>query len=166
MPKRIITTALVTVLVTLAASRPAASGEPAAPLRAGVIGLDAHASSWTRILNAPDAEGELAEMTVVAGFPGGSPDIPQSMELLKRGIETFKKLDVELVDSIDNLLDKVDVVLILSIDGRPHLEQVCDVYSSVTRWTSMPTSMALYSIISTRRERGTCTNPWLVRRPG
>ncbi len=123
MSKRFIVAALVAVLVSLAANRPAAAAEPAAPLRAGIIGLDAHASSWTRILNAPDAEGELAEMTVVAGYPAGSPDIPQSMELLKKGIETFKKMDVELVDSIDKLLDKVDVVMILSIDGRPHLEQ-------------------------------------------
>ncbi len=123
MSKRFIATMLVAVFVTVASNGPARAGEPAAPLRAGIIGLDAHASSWTRILNAPDAEGELAEMTVVAGYPAGSPDIPQSMELLKRGIETFKKLDVELVDSIDELLEKVDVVMILSIDGRPHLEQ-------------------------------------------
>lgn len=123
MSKRFVSTALAAVLVTLAAGWSAMAGEPAAPLRAGIIGLDAHASSWTRILNNPDAEGELAEMTVVAGFPAGSPDIPQSMELLKRGIETFKKMDVELVDSIDELIEKVDVVMILSIDGRPHLEQ-------------------------------------------
>lgn len=123
MSKRFITTILVAAIITLAAAGPARTAEPAVPWRAGIIGLDAHASVWTRILNNPDAEGELAEMTVVAGYPAGSPDIPQSMELLKRGIETFKKLDVELVDSIDELLEKVDVVMILSIDGRPHLEQ-------------------------------------------
>lgn len=123
MSRRLIVAAMAAVFVTLAAGWLAVAAEPATPLRAGIIGLDAHASSWTRILNAPDAEGELAEITVVAGYPGGSPDIPQSMDLLKRGIETFKQLDVELVDSIDELLEKVDVVMILSIDGRPHLEQ-------------------------------------------
>jgi len=123
MSKRFAATISVAIFMTFAALRPASAAEPAEPLRAGIIGLDAHAGSWTRILNNPDAEGELAEMTVVAGYPAGSSDIPQSMELLKRGIETFKKLDVELVDSIDELLEKVDVVMILSIDGRPHLEQ-------------------------------------------
>ena len=34
---------------------------------------------------------------------------------------------VELVDSIDALLAKVDVVLLESVDGRPHLAQVTPV---------------------------------------
>ncbi len=93
------------------------------PLKAGIIGLDAHAQSWAQILNNPDAIGELAEMTVVAGYAGGSPDIPQSQELLKKGIETFQQLNIELVDSIPALLEKVDAVMVLSIDGRPHLDQ-------------------------------------------
>lgn len=97
--------------------------ELAPPLKAGIIGLDAHARPWAQILNNPQAEGELAEITVVAGYPGGSPDIPQSQELLKGGIKTFRDLNIELVDSIAQLLEKVDVVMILSIDGRPHLEQ-------------------------------------------
>lgn len=99
------------------------AGERSLPLKAGIIGLDAHARPWARIVNDAKAKGELADMTIVAGYPGGSPDIPQSLELLEKGIEKFKQLDVELVDSIDALLERVDVVMILSIDGRPHLEQ-------------------------------------------
>src|SRR5439155_7188118 len=34
------------------------------------------------------------------------------------------KHGVEIVDSIEKLLPKVDVVLLESVDGRPHLEQV------------------------------------------
>ena len=94
-----------------------------APLRAGIIGLDAHALPWTKILNDPQAKGELAEMIVVAGYPGGSPDIPQSMQILERSFEPIRALGVEIVDSIDALLAKVDVVLVLSIDGRTHLAQ-------------------------------------------
>lgn len=63
--------------------------------------MDAHALAWTKIINDPEATGELADMTVVAGFPGGSPDIPQSMELLRAQVEPVKKLGVELVNSID-----------------------------------------------------------------
>jgi predicted dehydrogenase len=99
------------------------AAQPALPLRAGVIGLDAHAPVWAKILNDPKATGELADMVVVAGFPGGSPDIPQSMELLAGGKKTFEELNIPLVNSIDELLKKVDVVLLLSIDGRTHLEQ-------------------------------------------
>jgi len=102
---------------------PVRAGEPAVPLKAGIIGLDAHARNWTQILNNPEATGELADMIVAAGYPGGSPDIPQSMELLEQGNEAFRQMGVPLVESIDELIQKVDVVMILSIDGRPHLEQ-------------------------------------------
>jgi hypothetical protein len=33
-------------------------------------------------------------------------------------------MDVEIVDSIDALLERVDVVLLESLDGRKHLEQI------------------------------------------
>ena len=69
-------------------------------------------------------------MTVVAGFPGGSSDIPQSMELLKAQVEPVAALGVEIVDSIDELLKKVDVVMILSIDGRKHLDEVRPVFAA------------------------------------
>jgi predicted dehydrogenase len=104
--------------------------QPSLPLKAGIIGMDAHALAWTKIINDPQATGELADMTVVAGFPGGSPDIPQSMELLKAQVEPVAALGVEIVDSIDELLQKVDVVMILSIDGRKHLEQVLPVFAA------------------------------------
>ena len=63
--------------------------EQSLPLKAGIIGLDAHALPWTKIINDPQATGELADMVVVAGYPGGSPDIPQSMELLARARGRF-----------------------------------------------------------------------------
>ena len=100
------------------------------PLKAGIIGLDAHALPWTKIINEPGATGELADMVVVAAYPGGSPDIPQSMELLAARQGPIAELGVEIVDSIDELLMKVDVVMILSIDGRAHLEQAKPVFAA------------------------------------
>ncbi|MCC7338929.1 MAG: Gfo/Idh/MocA family oxidoreductase [Pirellulaceae bacterium] len=109
---------------------PSRADEPAARLKAGIIGMDAHALAWTKILNDPQVSGELAEMIVVAAYPGGSPDIPQSMELLKAHVEPVAAMGVEIVDSIDELIQKVDVVMILSIDGRAHLEQVRPVFAA------------------------------------
>lgn len=102
----------------------------AEPIKAGIIGIDAHANSWTKIINNPEATGELADLTVVAAYPGGSPDIPQSMELLEKAREPMIAAGVEMVDSIDALIEKVDVVMILSIDGRPHLEQAKPVFEA------------------------------------
>ena len=102
----------------------------AEPIKAGIIGIDAHANSWTKIINNPKATGELADITVVAAYPGGSPDIPQSIELLEKAREPMIAAGVEMVDSIDALIKKVDVVMILSIDGRPHLEQAKPVFEA------------------------------------
>jgi predicted dehydrogenase len=99
-------------------------------MKAGIIGLDAHALPWTRIVNNPQAAGALADMRIVAGFPGGSPDIPQSMEILEKSIDPVRELGVEIVSSVDQLLAKVDVVLLLSIDGRRHLDEARQVFPS------------------------------------
>ncbi len=104
--------------------------EPSLPLKAGIIGVDAHAVPWTKILNDTEATGELADMVVVAAYPGGSPDIPQSMELLEKGVGPIAEMGVEIVDSIDKLIEKVDVVMVLSIDGRTHLEQAKPVFAA------------------------------------
>lgn len=103
------------------------------PLKAGIIGCDAHALPWTQIINAADAPGELADMTVVAAFAGGSQDIPQSIQIRDSSVAAIAALGVEMVDSIDELIKKVDVVMILSIDGRTHLEQVRPVFAAGKR---------------------------------
>ena len=117
-------------LVFMASATKLQAVEPASRIKAGIIGCDAHALDWTRIVNNPKATGELVAMTIVAAYPGGSPDIPESMDYLKKSVEPMKALGVEMVDSIEALLAKVDVVLLLSIDGRPHLEQAKPVFAA------------------------------------
>ncbi len=118
----------------LAASTLAFAAAPGSvPLKAGIIGVDAHALPWTKLINNPKNTGPLAEIRIVAAYPGGSPDIPQSMALLKQEVEPVRALGVEMVDSIDALLKKVDVVLLLSIDGRKHLEQARPVFAAGKR---------------------------------
>jgi hypothetical protein len=63
---------------------------------------------------------------VVAGFPGGT-DIPSSRDRVGKFTEQLRAMGIEIVDSIPALLDKVDVVLLESVDGRPHLQQVLPV---------------------------------------
>lgn len=98
---------------------------PAKTLRAGLIGLDtSHVIAFTKLLNDSLAKGDLADVTVVAGFPGGTRDNPASWDRVDRYTEQLRGMGVEIVPSIDELLKKVDVVLLESVDGRPHLEQV------------------------------------------
>ena len=97
-------------------------------LRAGIIGLDtSHAPAFAGVLNGPKATGELGGVKVVAAFPGGSPDVPASADRVEGFTKRLAEMGVEIVPSIDALLPKVDVVLLESVDGRPHLEQVIPV---------------------------------------
>jgi Oxidoreductase family, NAD-binding Rossmann fold len=123
---RNVTWAVFLGLALVTASSRAQDGEKG--LRAGIIGLDtSHAPAFAKLLNGPEATGDLAGVRVVAAFPGGSPDLPASADRVKGYTEEFQKLGIEIVPSIDELLKKVDVVMLESVDGRPHLEQVLPV---------------------------------------
>lgn len=102
----------------------AANAEDAPEIRVGMIGLDtSHATAFTRLLNDEKAPAELANCRVVAAYPHGSADIQSSVSRIPKYTEEMKKMGVEIVDSIETLLKKVDVVLLETNDGRLHLEQ-------------------------------------------
>jgi len=97
-------------------------------LRAGIIGLDtSHVLAFTRILNAEKVAPELAGCRVVAAYPKGSPDIESSTKRVPAYTKQIRELGVEIVDSIPELIKKVDVVFLETNDGRPHLEQILPV---------------------------------------
>jgi hypothetical protein len=94
-------------------------------LRAGIIGLDtSHVVAFTRLLNAATPKPELAGVRVTSAYPGGSADLPASRNRVAGFTrELHDGFKVAIVGSIEELLASVDVVLLESVDGRPHLEQ-------------------------------------------
>jgi hypothetical protein len=102
------------------------------PLKAGIIGLDtSHVVAFTQLLNAAKPKPELAGVRVVAAYPGGSPDLPASHDRVAGYTKELRdKFGVAIVDSIEDLLSRVDVVLLESVDGRPHLEQARPVFQA------------------------------------
>jgi hypothetical protein len=97
-----------------------------ADLRMGIIGCDtSHVLAFTGILNNPEAKGHVAGGKVVAAYKGGSADIPSSFAHIEGYSKTLReKHGGEICESIEELCQNVDVVLLESVDGRPHLEQV------------------------------------------
>jgi predicted dehydrogenase len=111
-------------IVGLGLSAAAAVAADAPPVKVGVLGLDNYqAVAYSQLFNDPKATGDLAGLRVVAAYPFGSPEIAESLEGLPKWKEQIGKFGVELVDSIDELLKRCDVVMIMSLDGRTHLEQ-------------------------------------------
>jgi hypothetical protein len=101
------------------------SAAAAADLRIGLIGLDtSHVIAFTRLFNDTNAADHVPGGTVVAGFKGGSPDVEASWSRVDRYTEQLRReFGVRIVDSIEELCRQVDVVLLESVDGRPHLDQ-------------------------------------------
>lgn len=96
--------------------------------RVGIIGLDtSHSVAFTKTLNASDAAAAYKGYKIVSAYPKGSNDIITSVERIPGYTEEVKKMGVEIVPSIADLLKKVDVVLLETNDGRLHLEQALQV---------------------------------------
>ena len=109
-------------------------GQDLAGKRVGIIGLDtSHSVAFTKVLNAAKPDAAYQGYHVVAAYPKGSPDIESSVQRVPEYTESVKKLGVEIVDSIPALLDKVDVVLLETNDGRPHLAQAIPVLKAGKR---------------------------------
>jgi hypothetical protein len=94
-------------------------------IRAGIIGLDtSHVLAFTKTLNTTPQKPEVMGVRLVAAYAQGSKDIESSTKRVPEYTEKVKELGVEIVPSINDLLDKVDVVFLESNDGRVHLEQI------------------------------------------
>jgi predicted dehydrogenase len=103
--------------------------------RVGLIGLDtSHVTAVTTSLNTPKPGMDWGGYKVVAAYPTkGSADMKESIGRLAGFTDTVKGLGVEIVDSIESLLKKVDVVLLESVDGRRHLQEAIPVLKAGKR---------------------------------
>jgi len=96
------------------------------PIRVGIIGLDtSHVVEFTRIFNDSSDPEHVPWVQVVAAFKGGSPDVEASRTRVdKFTAELREKWNIKIVDDIPTLCTMVDAVLLESVDGRTHLEQL------------------------------------------
>jgi predicted dehydrogenase len=126
-------TGIVSALALLLAATGAA--QDTTPLRIGLIGLDtSHVVEFTRILNDPSGPNHVPGARVVAAFKGGSPDVAASATRIDRFTsELQQKWSIPLVDSIEELVKRVDAVMLTSVDGRQHLAQVRPVFAARKR---------------------------------
>jgi len=100
-------------------------------IRVGVIGLDtSHSAAFTKELNKTEATEAGARLRVVAAYPFGSSTIESSSSRIPSITAEMKTLGVEIVDSISELLKRVDCVLLETNDGKLHLEQASEVFAA------------------------------------
>jgi len=111
-------------VVALVVVFPALGPAPAAaPIKVGIIGTTtSHVPAFTGAINDPKAEGVLAEVEVVAGFMGGIKDNPSSWDRREKFAQGLREKGCTIYDTIEEMLQHVDAVLLEEVDGRPHLE--------------------------------------------
>ncbi len=103
-------------------------------LRIGMIGLDtSHVVAFTNLLNDPSNPDHVPGARVVAAYPGGSPDVPASANRLEKFTNELRQRGIEIVEDIPTLCSMVDAIMLESVDGRKHLEQVRPVFAARKR---------------------------------
>lgn len=101
--------------------RTLAAGE----IKVGIIGLSVHSADFTEILNGDEAGGSLGNCRVVSIYhPRGNDDVEFSPRQLEQFTTRIKAKGVSFVPSIDAVVEQSDAIMLLTNDGRPHLEQV------------------------------------------
>lgn len=118
--------------------------------RIGIIGLDtSHVIAFTKAINESDNL-EYDGFEVVAAYPTkGSADLPASIDRIKGFTEEIRNMGVEIVNSIEDLLERVDVVLLESVDGRRHFDEALPVLKAGKRmFIDKPISNSLAGAIA------------------
>lgn len=101
------------------------------PIRIGIIGLDtSHAVAFTGLFNARKPKKDFEGFKVVSAFPFGSRNIPSSVKRIPEYTQAVRDMGVTIANSIDELLEEVDVVLLETNDGKLHLEQARKVFKA------------------------------------
>jgi len=143
MLQRWIVSAWMCVLLLGMTNQQAAAADP---IRLGILGIDSYgAVAYAEFFNKPHAEGVFEGMRIVAAYPLVSNDYPDSAGQLARWQDQLLKMyqspakpedavpAIEVVDSMEKFLEKVDGVMIFSLDGRLHLEQATPILKAGKR---------------------------------
>ena len=103
---------------------------PSIPLMAddtatiGIIGLDtSHSVAFTRFINSGEFPQEGKPFKVKLACRCGSKTIPSSYERIPEYEKGVKELGVEVLNSIEEVVEKSDAILLETNDGKLHLEQ-------------------------------------------
>ncbi|MCX8066056.1 MAG: Gfo/Idh/MocA family oxidoreductase [Candidatus Hydrogenedentes bacterium] len=95
-------------------------------IKIGMVGLDtSHVIAFAEIFNKPENPKYIPGFRIIVGYPGGSPDVEASYTRVEKFTERLREeFGVEIVNSIEEVCQRVDAILLTSVDGRVHLEQV------------------------------------------
>ncbi len=149
--------------LTLAMAFSAQAEEPSGPvIRVGMIGCDtSHVVGFSQEINDPASGGFRAKVQITCAYPGGSADIPKSHDRVEGFTKELRGMSIEIVPSIEKLLEQVDAVMLMSIDGRVHIDQLRPILAAKkTVYINKPLGSNLVEVVAINRLAEEAGVPW------
>lgn len=93
-------------------------------MKIGLIGLDtSHSEIFTRLLNDLDDTNHVKGAKITHAIPTFSEDLPISSNRFPDYYQiVIKKYGVEEVETVEEIMNEVDAIIIGTVDGRNHLD--------------------------------------------
>ena len=100
-----------------------------ATIRIGIVGVDSsHAPKMARIFNDANDPEHVPGARIACFFKGGSADLEMSRSRIDRfATEMRDKFGIPSVPTIAEVIENSDAIMLLSVDGRVHLDQAREV---------------------------------------
>ncbi|WP_172369967.1 Gfo/Idh/MocA family protein [Sporosarcina jiandibaonis] len=100
-------------------------------IKIGIIGLDtSHVIEFTKLLNNPNGLNHVPGGRVVVAYPGGSENFAISKSRVAKFTEQMKNdFGIKIVSTIKELAEQCDAIMLESVDGAAHLEQLREIVS-------------------------------------
>lgn len=94
-------------------------------VKIGMVGMDtSHSRIFASLLNDPSQPLHVPGGKLICGYPGGSPDVEISRSRVGSiSAELRDNYGVTLLDSVEEVAERSDAILLTSVDGRVHREQ-------------------------------------------
>ena len=96
-------------------------------LKIGMIGLDtSHCPAYTKLVN-DKSNPKMQGFSIAYAYPYGSTKIESSASRIPQYTSEIKALGVEVVDTLQKLIELSDVIMLMTNDGTLHYEQILPV---------------------------------------
>lgn len=110
----------------------------------GIVGMDtSHSPALVKAINSSENG-----YYVTTAFTTVSLDFPLSVNRVEKFTAQIENMGVKIVQTLEELLDKVDFVLLCTVDGRLHLEQALKIFKARKRvFIDKPLAASLKDVI-------------------
>ena len=156
------TAVLVGILFVLSSPLAQAEVKSEAVLRVGMIGCDtSHVVGFSTEINDPASGGYRAKVQITCAYPGGSDDIPKSLDRVPGFTKELRGMSIKIIPSIEELLEQVDAVMLMSIDGRVHVDQLRPILAAKKNvFINKPLASNLVEVVTINRLAVEAGVPW------